>query len=73
MIPAKQNIELFLGEGETQGCVVVDGQDRWDVKEGEIVNVRKADKPFQLIRVGPRSYYARLRRILGWGGRPRYL
>ena len=33
---------------------------------------RKADKPFQLIRVGPRSYYARLRRILGWGGRPRY-
>ena len=73
VIPAKQNIELFLGEGETQGCVVVDGQDRWDVKEGEIVNVRKADKPFQLIRVGPRSYYARLRRILGWGGRPRYL
>jgi NAD+ kinase len=72
VIPANQNVELFLGPGEPRGCVVVDGQSRWDVKEGEIVHVEKAAKPFQLIRTGPRSYYARLRRILGWGGRPRY-
>jgi len=71
VVPANRKIELFLGEGESHGAVVVDGQDRWDVGRDEVVHVRKADKPFQLIRVGIRSYYSRLRRILGWGGRPR--
>jgi len=72
VVPSSRKIELFLGEGESHGAVVVDGQDRWDVSPGDVIHVRKADRPFQLIRVGMRSYYSRLRRILGWGGRPRY-
>jgi NAD+ kinase len=72
VVPSSRNIELFLGEGESRGAVIVDGQDRWDVGPDDVVHVRKAQRPFQLIRVGMRSYYSRLRRILGWGGRPRY-
>jgi len=72
VVPSHRKIELFLGQGESQGAVVVDGQDRWDIGKDDVIYVGKADHPFQLIRVGIRSYYSRLRRILGWGGRPRY-
>jgi len=72
VIPADQTVELSLDEKEKLGAVVVDGQERWDVRTGEVVVVEKAQYPFQLIRVGLKSYYSRLRRILGWGGRPKY-
>ena len=72
VIPADQRIELFLDEDEREGAVVVDGQERFSVHNGDVVIVEKAEHPFPLIRVSARSYYARLRRILGWGGRPKY-
>ena len=72
VIPANKKIELFLDEGETDGCVVIDGQERHGVNKDEVVTVEKAAVPFPLIRLGDKSYFTRLRRILGWGGRPKY-
>jgi NAD+ kinase len=72
VIPADQKVELELDEREKLGAIVVDGQALWEIKPGDVVLVEKAEKPFQLIRVGLKSYYSRLRRILGWGGRPKY-
>ncbi|MHC4410103.1 MAG: NAD(+)/NADH kinase [Planctomycetota bacterium] len=72
VIPADHLIQLRLDEEMREGAVVVDGQDRFTVSGDEVAEVRKAEHPFQLVRVGLKSYYSRLRRILGWGGRPKY-
>ncbi|MHC4939715.1 MAG: NAD(+)/NADH kinase [Planctomycetota bacterium] len=72
VIPADHRIQLRLEEKKRPGAVVIDGQDNFNVSADDVVHVRKAGKPLQLIRVGLKSYYARLRRILGWGGRPKY-
>lgn len=72
VIPATQEVDLYIREGDPQGRVVVDGQEGREILEGERLLVRKATEPFQFYRVGRRSYYARLRKMLGWGGQPKY-
>jgi NAD+ kinase len=52
--------------------VVVDGQIRRPLEEGDIITVKKADVRFQLAKVPGHSYYGTLHRKLGWGGQPRY-
>ena len=71
VIPATQEVDLYVREGDPPGRVVVDGQAAHDIGEGDRLIVRKAKEPFQLFRVGRRSYYTRLRKMLGWGGEPK--
>ena len=52
--------------------VVVDGQIRRPVREGDVIEVRQAPFSFLLARPSGHSYYATLRRKLGWGGQLRY-
>lgn len=52
--------------------VVIDGQIQQPLREGDVVEVRKADVRFQLAKVPGHSYYNTLHRKLGWGGQPRY-
>ena len=72
VVPSATAIELYLRENDPPGRVVVDGQVSRQIELTERVKVRRAKRPFTLIRVGLRSYYSRLRRILGWGGGPKY-
>ncbi len=72
VIPSTQEIDLYIREGDTPGRVVIDGQVHYEIREGDRLIVNQADKPFQLLRVGRRSYYTRLRKMLGWGGQPKY-
>jgi NAD+ kinase len=72
VLPSHTAIELYLRETDPPGRVVVDGQVSRQMEPSERVRVRRAKRPFTLIRVGLRSYYSRLRRILGWGGGPKY-
>jgi NAD+ kinase len=72
VVPASDEIVLYLREGDPAGRVHVDGQISREIGVKDRVVVRRADEPFVLIRVGQRSHYARLRRMLGWGGRPKY-
>ena len=72
VIPSTQEIDLYIREGDPPGRVVIDGQADHEIREGDRLIVNQADKPFQLLRVGRRSYYTRLRKMLGWGGQPKY-
>ncbi|MHC4547434.1 MAG: NAD(+)/NADH kinase [Planctomycetota bacterium] len=73
VVPAEQTLEFYRREEDPVGRVAVDGQVSRRLEVGEAVKVRRAKRPFVLIRVGLRSYYSRLRRTLGWGGGPKYL
>jgi len=70
VIPARQSVEFYLRDEDPMGRVVVDGQVSRQFEPGDIVKVTRAKRPFVFIRVGLRSYYSRLRRILGWGRGP---
>jgi len=72
VIPATQVIDLYIREGDPPGRVVIDGQATREIREEDRLIVKQAEKPFQLLRVGRRSYYAHLRKVLGWGGQPKY-
>ena len=72
VIPATQEVDLYVREGDPPGRVIVDGQEAHEIDEADRLIVRKAKHPFLLYRVGRRSYYARLRKMLGWGGQPKY-
>lgn len=52
--------------------VVVDGQIKRPLAEGDVIEVRRAPVTFKLVRLPGHSYYATLHRKLGWGGQPRY-
>ncbi len=72
VIPGRQSMEFHLHQKDQKGQVIVDGQVSRQIDSTERVHVRRADRPFVFIRLGLVSYYSRLRRILGWGGGPRY-
>ena len=71
VISADQTVELYIKGDDPPGQITVDGQVQRHFDATHRLQVRKADHPFLLIRVGLRSHYTRLRRILGWGGRPK--
>lgn len=52
--------------------VVIDGQIKLPLHEGDVIEVRKAPVSFQLAKIPGHSYYKTLYRKLGWGGQPRY-
>lgn len=52
--------------------VVIDGQMREPISEGDRIEIRRAPVTFKLVRVPQHSYYATLHKKLGWGGQPRY-
>ena len=72
VLPSDHEIEFYLRDEGQAGRVVVDGQVSRQIVTDEKVRIRKAKQPFIFIRVGLRSYYSRLRKILGWGGGPKY-
>jgi NAD+ kinase len=52
--------------------LVIDGQVKQPLVEGDVIDVRRAPVNFQMARIPGHSYYATLHRKLGWGGQPRY-
>lgn len=71
VVSNRDSIELYLRPSDPAGRVVLDGQISRELGLEERVFVRDAKSPFVLIRLGVRSHYARLRRMLGWGSRPK--
>jgi NAD+ kinase len=63
---------LTLRRGLDGAAVVIDGQVHRPLREGDVVEVRRAPVSFQMARVSGLSYYATLRRKLHWGTQPRY-
>ncbi len=52
--------------------LVIDGQIKLPLGDGDVVEIRKAPVSFKLAKIPGHSYYATLHRKLGWGGQPRY-
>lgn len=52
--------------------LVIDGQIKQPLAEGDSVVIRRADVTFKLAKIAGHSYYATLHRKLGWAGQPRY-
>lgn len=52
--------------------LVIDGQIKLALGDGDAVEVRKAPVSFKLAKIPGHSYYATLHRKLGWGGQPQY-
>lgn len=59
---------LFQVTTETdEMALVVDGQERLELRKGDRFRVTRAATDFQLVNSGQRSYFAVLRHKLGWG------
>lgn len=52
--------------------MVVDGQNRRSVSEGDQVIVRRAAVTFKLVKITGHNYYRTLQKKLGWSGQPNY-
>ena len=66
--PSKVISSKFLGdETDSNAKVIVDGQDAWEMKSGDILEVQTAEQPLQLISSTQRDYFTILRNKLNWG------
>jgi len=63
---------LTVPDVPTGAMIVIDGQIRRPLLEGDVISIAAADVTFQLAKVPGHSYYRTLHRKLGWGGQPRY-
>ena len=63
---------LTSNEFPPGATLVVDGQIKQPLCDGDRIEVRKANVSFQLARLLDHSYYATLHRKLGWGGLPHF-
>lgn len=61
---------LSFPEVPQGATLVIDGQIKLPLQDGDRVEVRKAPVDFQLVRFADHSYYSTLHGKLGWGGQP---
>ncbi len=67
-------VELFFREDSkaASAFLVSDGQVSTEVKPGDIVRIRPAEKKFRLLNDPEWGFFDLLREKLGWAGHPRY-
>lgn len=63
---------LTVPDAPSGTMLVVDGQIKHPLAAGDVIEIRRAPVTFQLARLPDHSYYATLRRKLGWSGQPLY-
>ncbi len=59
--------EVLVSFDSDEVLVSFDGQVGTPIQPGERLEVRRAERPILLIRLGPESFFKRLRRKLHWG------
>jgi NAD kinase len=47
--------------------IIVDGQKRWEMRAGDVLEVARAEHPLQLIVSSENDYFTILRNKLKWG------
>ncbi len=68
VLPPTATVELQAQDGPSELLVTVDGQVGTTFGVGESLVVRRADQPVLMVRFTDASFFARMRRKLGWGG-----
>ena len=72
VVSAEHEYTLAVPAAQEGVMLVIDGQIKEPLGAGDRVVVRRASVTFPIVRVRGHSYYATLRRKLGWGGQPHY-
>jgi NAD+ kinase len=68
VLPANANVAIQpIPPWSDDVLVSYDGQVGTTIQQGERLEVRRAEKPALLVRLGPESYFKRLRKKLHWG------
>lgn len=59
--------ELTVGDPDATADIIVDGQKRWEMRVGDVLEVARAEHPLQLIVSTENDYFTILRNKLSWG------
>lgn len=70
VLPPSMQLQIRANDGPEELLVTVDGQTGTTFFPGETLEVQRADRPVLIVRFPGTSFFARLRRKLGWGGLP---
>ena len=68
VLPADAEVRIQADVGPEQLLVTVDGQEGATFRAGDLLVVRRADHPVRIVRFPGSSFFATMRRKLGWGG-----
>lgn len=67
VLPAEAEVVVQVEEPDGDVVLTVDGQEGATLGRGERVVVRRGDAPLRLVRLPGQTFFATLRRKLGWG------
>jgi NAD+ kinase len=70
LLPSTSEVTVQPEDGPTDILVTVDGQVGTTFAAGETLRVRRAERGILIIRFPSSSFFATLRKKLGWGGLP---
>ena len=70
VLPPRAVVEVQASDSSEELLVTVDGQGGSSISSGQRLVVRRAERAVQLVRFPGTTFFARLRRKLGWGGLP---
>ena len=70
VLPPAAEVTLQTDDSPDELLVTIDGQVGATFAPGETLSVRRADRPVLVVRFRDGSFFARMRRKLGWGGLP---
>lgn len=68
VLPTEPPLELSVGvrHGELRAAAMIDGQERWDLLEGDRLTVSAAPEPIRLVAPADTDYFQTLRSKLNW-------
>jgi NAD+ kinase len=72
LLSPKTKLTTRLVGGSDNIKVIIDGKVHWDMHENEVLEVRSAEKPLQLLGSPQKGYFEILRNKLNWGGSERF-
>ena len=70
VLPPSVEVLVQADDGPEELLVTVDGQVGTTFHGTQTLVIRRSDRPVQLVRFPGQTFFARLRRKLGWGGLP---
>jgi NAD+ kinase len=70
LLPATSEVTVQPDDGPAEILVTVDGQVGSTFASGQVLRVRRAERGILIIRFPSSSFFATLRKKLGWGGLP---
>jgi NAD+ kinase len=70
LLPSTSEVTVQPEDGSAEILVTVDGQSGATFGAGETLRVRRAERDILIIRFPSSSFFATLRKKLGWGGLP---